>query len=37
MDHWRGRLRIGVFGYVFFWLLAYAIGVLRYLTRYVLV
>jgi hypothetical protein len=37
MDHWRSRLRIGVFGYVFFWLLAYAVGVLRYLTRYVLV
>ena len=36
MDHWRGRLRIGVFGYVFFWLLAYAVGLLRYLTRYVL-
>ncbi|MEF8784223.1 MAG: hypothetical protein V5A54_14195 [Haloarculaceae archaeon] len=37
MDHWRSRLRIGVFGYVFFWLLAYAVGLLRYLTRYVLV
>jgi hypothetical protein len=35
MSHWRRRLRIGVFGYVFFWLLAYAVGVLRYLTRYV--
>jgi len=37
MDHWRSRLRIGVFGYVFFWLLAYAVGVFRYLTMYVLV
>lgn len=36
MHHWRRRLRIGVFGYVFFWLLAYAVGVLRYLTRYVI-
>jgi len=36
MDHWRRRLRIGVFGYVFFWLLAYAVGVLRYLTRYII-
>jgi hypothetical protein len=36
MSHWRRRLRIGVFGYVFFWLLAYAVGVLRYLTRYVI-
>jgi len=37
MDHWRSRLRIGVFGYVFFWILAYLVGVFRYLTRYVLV
>ena len=37
MDHWRSRLRIGVFGYVFFWLLAYAVGVFRYLTMYVLI
>ena len=37
MVYWRRRLRIGVFGYVFFWLLAYAVGLLRYLTRYVLV
>ena len=27
MDHWRSRLRIGVFGYVFFWILAYAVGI----------
>jgi len=36
MDHWRSRLRIGVFGYVFFWILAYLVGVTRYLFRYVL-
>jgi len=34
MDHWRSRLRIGVFGYVFFWILAYVVGVARYLFRY---
>ncbi len=33
---WRGRLRIGVFGYVVFWLLAWVVGVYRYLVRYVL-
>jgi len=36
MDHWRSRLRIGVFGYVIFWLLAYVVGVARYAIRYVL-
>jgi len=30
MGAWRGRLRIGVFGYVIFWLGAYLIGVVRY-------
>lgn len=35
MSHWRSRLRIGVFGYIIFWLLAYIVGVVRYLTRYV--
>lgn len=30
MGAWRGRLRIGVFGYVVFWLAAYLIGVVRY-------
>jgi len=35
MSHWRARLRIGVFGYVVFWLLAYVIGVVRFLLRYV--
>lgn len=36
MDHWRSRLRVGVFGYVFFWILAYLVGVTRYLFRYAL-
>jgi hypothetical protein len=36
MRFWRRRLRIGVFGYVFFWILTYLLGVIRYLTRYVL-
>jgi hypothetical protein len=35
-DHWRSRLRIGVFGYVFFWLLAYLVGAARYVSIYVL-
>jgi hypothetical protein len=35
-DHWRSRLRIGVFGYVFFWLLAYLVGVARYVSIYLL-
>ncbi|WP_435335521.1 DUF7321 family protein [Haloarchaeobius sp. TZWWS8] len=34
MDHWRWRLRAGVFGYVLFWLLAYVVGVARYAIRY---
>ncbi|WP_439025882.1 DUF7321 family protein [Haloarchaeobius sp. DT45] len=34
MSHWRKRLRIGVFGYVVFWILAYVLGVGRYLIRY---
>ncbi len=33
-QHWRRRLRIGVFGYLFFWILAYLVGVLRYAMRY---
>jgi hypothetical protein len=33
-QHWRRRLRIGVFGYLFFWILAYIVGVVRYLIRY---
>ncbi|MDS0281374.1 DUF7321 family protein [Haloarcula onubensis] len=35
MDHWRSRLRIGVFGYVIFWMLAYVVGAARYVLRYV--
>ncbi|QIO22449.1 hypothetical protein [Haloarcula sp. JP-L23] len=35
MSHWRSRLRIGVFGYVIFWMLAYVVGVSRYVLRYV--
>jgi len=34
-SHWRSRLRIGVFGYVIFWLLAYLVGIARYALRYV--
>ncbi|WP_049998932.1 DUF7321 family protein [Halococcus sediminicola] len=34
MDHWRSRLRIGVFGYVIFWLLAYLVGIARYVGQY---
>lgn len=34
MSGWRRRLRVGVFGYVFFWLLAYLLGMLRYALRY---
>jgi hypothetical protein len=30
MGAWRGRLRVGVVGYVFFWLGAYLVGLLRY-------
>jgi hypothetical protein len=35
MGAWRGRLRIGVFGYVFFWLGAYLVGVVRYVQLHV--
>jgi hypothetical protein len=34
MSAWRGRLRIGVFGYVTFWLGAWLIGLYRYFLRY---
>jgi hypothetical protein len=34
MSHWRSRVRIGVFGYVLFWLLAYLVGIVRYSLRY---
>ncbi|MFC7204269.1 hypothetical protein ACFQJC_12150 [Haloferax namakaokahaiae] len=36
MSAWRGRLRVGVFGYVLFWMLAWVLGVYRYVTGYVL-
>ncbi|GAB3318817.1 hypothetical protein EI982_07305 [Haloplanus rallus] len=36
MSAWRGRLRVGVFGYVLFWLGAYLVGVLRYFQLHVL-
>lgn len=37
MGAWRGRLRVGVFGYVIFWILAWLLGVYRYVTGYILV
>jgi hypothetical protein len=36
MSAWRGRLRIGVFGYVLFWIGAYLIGVVRYVQLHLL-
>ncbi|MGM0604696.1 MAG: DUF7321 family protein [Halobacteriota archaeon] len=36
MSHWRLRLRVGVFGYVIFWILAWLTGVYRYAIGYVL-
>jgi hypothetical protein len=36
MGAWRGRLRIGVAGYVLFWLLAWLIGMVRFVMDYVL-
>ncbi|MFB6220431.1 MAG: hypothetical protein ABEH90_03245 [Halolamina sp.] len=36
MSAWRRRLRIGVFGYILLWLLAYVVGVYRYVGRYLL-
>lgn len=35
MSAWRGRLRIGVFGYVILWTLAYVVGIYRYYVMYV--
>ncbi|PSP98037.1 hypothetical protein BRC84_00545 [Halobacteriales archaeon QS_1_68_44] len=35
MQFWRRRLRIGVFGYVGCWLVAFLTGFMRYLLRYV--
>ncbi len=37
MGAWRGRLRIGVFGYVIFWLGAYLTGLYQFIVRYLLV
>lgn len=34
MSAWRSRLRVGVLGYVLFWLIAYLIGIVRYALRY---
>jgi hypothetical protein len=36
MSHWRSRLRVGVFGYTFFWLLAWLTGLSRFAIIYVL-
>jgi hypothetical protein len=30
MSHWRSRLRVGVFGYTFFWFLAWLTGLSRF-------
>lgn len=32
---WRRRLRIGVFGYLLFWIAAYVLGIVRYALMYV--
>lgn len=34
MDLWRRRLRVGVFGYLGFWLLAWVVGLARYAVVY---
>ncbi|USZ68721.1 hypothetical protein NGM10_03040 [Halorussus salilacus] len=36
MGAWRRRLRVGVAGYVVFWLLAWVVGIARYFVEYVL-
>jgi hypothetical protein len=36
MSAWRGRLRIGVVGYVIFWIGAYLVGIYRFVGRYVI-
>jgi hypothetical protein len=36
MGAWRSRLRVGVAGYVLFWLLAWFVGVIRFFIDYVL-
>ncbi|QKY18834.1 hypothetical protein B4589_000035 [Halolamina sp. CBA1230] len=35
MGAWRRRLRVGVFGYLILWILAYLVGIYRYLIDYV--
>ncbi|AEN07208.1 hypothetical protein [Halolamina sp.] len=35
MGAWRRRLRVGVFGYTFLWILAYLVGIYRYFVDYV--
>lgn len=34
MDSWRWRLRVGVAGYVLFWLLAWVLGMIRFFIKY---
>ena len=34
MSHWRSRLRVGVFGYLLLWIVAYVTGVARFLLKY---
>lgn len=36
MPDWRKRLRIGVFGYVLLWIVAYVLGLGQYALRYLL-
>ena len=36
MSAWRGRLRMGVFGYTLFWIAAWLVGIYRYVLRYLL-
>mgnify|MGYP006274088515 FL=1 len=36
MSAWRGRLRMGVFGYTLFWIAAWLVGIYRYVLRYFL-
>jgi len=36
MGAWRGRLRVGVFGYVIFWFLAWLLGLYQFVGRYVI-
>ncbi len=36
MGAWRRRLRVGVFGYLILWILAYLVGIYRYLLLHVL-